>query len=207
MTNPSVSVVGSFRQHYLQLPGGAAAQEQDIEGRPGSGAASPPPTATGWSRTGWPSASAAPPRAARSGRAGRVGSRGPCRHGRTASAASGPAGAARRKSRSRRWAAPTSDARRPSHVVSYRSVARSASTTSRPRLRRAATFSRKTRPGRSTPRLALGVGAGRAVPDGVVERDRGRPLRRAVGLEPVPEVVTVERARYCEYLVTIGCLR
>ena len=57
---------------------------------------------------------------------------------------------ASRNSRSRRWAAPMSDARRHIQLVSYPIAARSAWTTSSPRRRRAATFSTKTSCGRST---------------------------------------------------------
>lgn len=53
-------------------------------------------------------------------------------------------------------------------------------------------------------RVPVGGGPRRAVADGLVERDRVRPLRRAVLLQPQSESVVVERARYCEYPVTIA---
>jgi hypothetical protein len=57
---------------------------------------------------------------------------------------------ARMKTRSRRWGAPTSEARRLVQFASYPSAARSPSTRPRPLLRRAATFSTTTSFGRST---------------------------------------------------------
>jgi len=75
----------------------------------------------------------------------------PCSASATARMSSIPPGwQARMKMRSLRWAAPTSEARRLVQLASYPSVARSPSTRPSPRLRSAATFSRKTSLGRRT---------------------------------------------------------
>jgi hypothetical protein len=52
-------------------------------------------------------------------------------------------------------------------------------------------------------RVSVGVGLGRAVSNGVVERDRVGPLHRVVGFQVEPEPVVMERARYCEYPITM----